>query len=130
MSHISSNFFRSDLSKALRNSFYSAFFIASAIRKEGIVLPFGETSPHSNPKTSSLLPLRLPNANRYRPQQLTESAIALSSVLIMYFENVNQESIDHLSGISTDRRRNCNRITKKVIKTSSIFGFLTYILIR
>jgi len=39
MSNISSNFFLSDLSKALRNGFQSSFSIASAIRNEGIVLP-------------------------------------------------------------------------------------------
>jgi hypothetical protein len=39
MSYISSNFFLSDLSRAFRNGFHSAFSIASAILNEGIVLP-------------------------------------------------------------------------------------------
>ncbi|HEX6282465.1 MAG TPA: hypothetical protein VFZ67_09580 [Nitrososphaera sp.] len=47
ISHISSNFFLSDLSKALRNGFHSSFSIASAILKEGIVRPiyFRATTP-------------------------------------------------------------------------------------
>ena len=36
--HLSSNFFLSDLSKALRNSFQFNFSIASAILNEGMVL--------------------------------------------------------------------------------------------
>jgi hypothetical protein len=38
MSHSSSNFFFSDLSKALRNGFHPAFSIPKVILKEGIVL--------------------------------------------------------------------------------------------
>lgn len=38
MSHISSNSFRSDLLRALRNGFHSSFSIASTVLKEGIGL--------------------------------------------------------------------------------------------
>jgi hypothetical protein len=38
MSNISSNLFLSDLSKALRNGFHSAFSISNAILTDGIVL--------------------------------------------------------------------------------------------
>jgi hypothetical protein len=43
--NMSSNFFLSDLSKALRNGFYPLSSIASAILNDGIVLPITGKSP-------------------------------------------------------------------------------------
>ena len=67
MSNISSNFFLSDLSKALRNGFFhSASSNASAILNDGIVLPISyEATNRTTDATLSILRINSKGYHKY-----------------------------------------------------------------